>query len=58
MKWSFHLVRIAGIDVRVHVTFILLLAWFGYIYYADGGQAAMFSGLSFFLLLFLCVLLH
>ena len=58
MKWSFHLARIAGIDVRVHVTFILLLAWFGYVYYADGGQAAMFAGLFFIILLFVCVLLH
>jgi Zn-dependent protease/CBS domain-containing protein len=58
MKWSFHLARIAGIDVRVHATFILLLAWFGYVYYADGGQVAMVVGLSFIILLFLCVLLH
>ncbi len=58
MKWSFHLARVAGIDVRVHATFFLLLAWFGYIYYAEGGFGAMVLGLAFILLLFVCVLLH
>lgn len=58
VKWSFHLARIAGIDVRIHATFVLLLVWFGSVYYADGGQAAMLAGLSFIILLFLCVLLH
>ena len=58
MKWSFHLARIAGIDVRIHATFFLLLAWFGVIYYAEGGPAALFAGLSFIILLFVCVILH
>lgn len=58
MKWSFHLVRIAGIDVRIHATFFLLLAWFGFVYYAEGGPAAVFAGLSFIILLFVCVILH
>lgn len=58
MKWSFHLARIAGIDVRVHATFFLLLAWLGVDYYAAGGFAAAVSGVAFILLLFACVLLH
>ena len=58
MKWSFHVARIAGIDVRVHATFFLLLAWFGFVYFAEGGAAAMFTGLSFIILLFVCVILH
>lgn len=58
MKWSFHLARIAGIDLRVHATFFLLLAWFGFVYYAEGGAVAVFTGLSFIILLFLCVILH
>ncbi len=58
VKWSFHLARIAGIDVRVHATFFLLLAWFGVVYYAEGGSAALFAGLSFIILLFVCVILH
>lgn len=58
MKWSFHIARIAGIDVRVHATFFLLLAWFGFAYYEAGGAAAAASGLAFILLLFTCVVLH
>ena len=58
VKWSFHLARIAGIDVRIHATFFLLLAWFGIIYYAEGGTAALFAGLTFIILLFVCVILH
>lgn len=58
MKWSFRLARFAGIDVRIHVTFLLLLAWFGFAYYADGGAGAMMVGLAFIILLFVCVVLH
>ncbi|MFM7373933.1 MAG: site-2 protease family protein, partial [Chthoniobacterales bacterium] len=58
MKWSFQLARIGGIDLKIHATFFLLLAWFGMAYYADGGFGAMMVGLSFILLLFVCVVLH
>ena len=30
MKWSLKLGRLWGIDVFVHFTFILFLAWFGF----------------------------
>jgi len=58
VKWSFQLARIGGIDLKIHATFFLLLAWFGMAYYADGGFGAMMVGLSFILLLFVCVVLH
>ncbi|MGA0848746.1 MAG: site-2 protease family protein [Chthoniobacterales bacterium] len=58
MKWSFQLARIAGIDVRIHATFFLLLAWFGVVYFLEGGYGAMVIGLSFIILLFACVVLH
>jgi len=58
VKWSFPVARIAGIDVRIHATFLLLLVWFGFVYFAEGGYAAMFTGLTFIILLFVCVLLH
>lgn len=58
MKWSFPVARIAGIDVRIHATFFLLLAWFGFVYYSTGGYGAMVVGLSFIILLFVCVVLH
>lgn len=58
MKWSFSLVRVAGIDVRIHATFFLLIAFFGIVNYQEGGLPAAWSGISFIILLFLCVLLH
>jgi Zn-dependent protease/CBS domain-containing protein len=58
MRYSLHLARIAGIDVKVHATFFLLLAFFAYIYNRHGGPAAAVEGVLFVLLVFLCVLLH
>jgi len=58
VKWSFQVARIGGIDLKIHATFLLLLAWFGMAYYADGGLGAMMVGLSFIVLLFVCVVLH
>ncbi len=50
MKWSFSIGRVAGTDVRVHVTFLLLLAFIGLAW----GPL----GLLFIATLFFCVLLH
>lgn len=58
MKWSFSIARVAGIDVRIHLTFFLLLAWFGVDYYREGGWLGAWAGMAFICLLFLCVLLH
>jgi len=58
MRGSFHLGRIAGIDVKVHVTFFLLLAWIGFVYYRSGGMPAAIDGVLFVLLIFLLVVLH
>jgi len=58
VKWSFQIARIAGIDVRIHATFLLLLAWLGLGYYESGGLGAVVAGLGFILLLFACVVLH
>ena len=58
MSWSLNIGSVAGTAVRVHVTFLLFLAWiFGVNYFSGGAQAA-WSGLLFIVLLFLCVLLH
>ncbi|MCX7871944.1 MAG: site-2 protease family protein [Verrucomicrobiae bacterium] len=58
MRWSIKIARIAGIDVKLHVTFILFLAWIGFTYYMLGGLVAMFDGLILVSALFGCVLLH
>ena len=59
MKWSAKLGRFAGIDVFVHVTFPLLLLWFGYAaWLRTGTVAGVVNALVMILLLFLCVVLH
>src|SRR4051812_48919561 len=58
MSWSIRFGRIAGIDLKIHVTFLLFLIWIGFTYFSVGGAAAARQGLLFILLLFACVLLH
>src|SRR2546430_15050530 len=49
MSWSIPILRIAGIQLRIHITFLLLIGWIAL------GSA---SAVVFVLLLFLCVVLH
>src|SRR5260370_21159672 len=58
MGWSLPIFRIAGIQLRIHVTFVLLIVWLAFGYYAQGGSPAAAEGVIFVLLLFLCVVLH
>jgi Zn-dependent protease len=59
MKWSWKLTRLAGIDVYVHATFFILIAWIGLSYWqVEGNLAAVISGVGFILALFGCVVLH
>lgn len=58
MSWSIPIFRVAGILVRIHVTFLLLLAWLAVSYYSQGGSAVAAGRIFFILLLFGCVLLH
>jgi Zn-dependent protease/CBS domain-containing protein len=58
MGWSLSIFRIAGIQLRIHVTFLLLIAWLAFGYYAEGGSPAAASRVLFILLLFVCVVLH
>ncbi len=58
MNWSFKIAKILGIDVRIHVTFLLLLSWIGLVYYNTAGLPAAVNGVIFICLVFLCVLLH
>lgn len=58
MKWSWTLGRIAGIKLRMHWTFLLLLAWVGLTYAASGGWVAAAEGIAFVLAVFACVILH
>src|SRR5882762_2885333 len=58
MNWSIKIARIVGIEIRIHVTFLLFLAWIGLSYYWNGGAPAAVAGVLFILALFGCVLLH
>jgi stage IV sporulation protein FB len=58
MPWALRLGRIAGTEVRIHLTFFLLLAWLGLSFYQQGGSAAAVHGILLTCLVFLCVLLH
>jgi Zn-dependent protease/CBS domain-containing protein len=58
MSWSLNIGSIAGTAIRIHVTFLLLLAWIFGVEYIQGGPQAAWNGLLFIVLLFLCVLLH
>ncbi len=58
MGWSIPIFRVAGIQLRIHITFLLLIAWLAFGYYAQGGSAVTASRVIFVLLLFLCVVLH
>src|ERR1700722_643931 len=58
MRWSFKIARVGGIEVRIHITFFLLLAVCASFYGAQGEAAGTLKIIIFFLLVFLCVLLH
>lgn len=58
MTWSFSIGRLFGSELRVHVTFLLLLAWIGFAAWSAGGWPAAAQNLAFVLALFVCVLAH
>jgi Zn-dependent protease len=58
MPCSLRLGRIAGIDVRVHATFFLLLVWIAVGYHVEGGPGAAARGVTFTMLVMGCVVLH
>ena len=59
MKWSFKIARMLGIDVFLHASFLLVLAFIAVTHWlAHGSLVAVVSGVGFFVALFACVLLH
>jgi Zn-dependent protease/CBS domain-containing protein len=59
MGWSWRIGRIAGINVFVHFTFLILLGWVGFTYYeVHQSVAEALMGVLFILLLFCIIVLH
>ena len=59
MKWQWKIARIAGIDVYMHATFLLLIGWVAFSHWTEQGTLqAVLSGVLFILLLFGFVVMH
>lgn len=59
MSWSIKLGRFAGIDVFLHLTFLLLLAFVGFSgYLSSGSMTGALEGVLFMIALFGSVVLH
>lgn len=61
MSWSFRIARVRGIDIKVHITFFLILI-FGALQWAgnvpDNPLEGALFGVVLMILLFTCVTLH
>lgn len=58
MGSSFRLTRIAGIDINIHLTFLLLLPFGAWLWGGRYGMEGALFGVLMILLLFTCVTLH
>ncbi|WP_075217255.1 site-2 protease family protein [Mongoliimonas terrestris] len=58
MSWSIPLGRVFGSEIRIHLTFLILLLWIGFASYTQGGRAAAIDGVLFMVAVFACVTLH
>ena len=58
MRWSITIGRFGGTAVKLHITFILFLAWIAFSAWSRGGPAATLDSTVFIVLLFACVVLH
>jgi Zn-dependent protease/CBS domain-containing protein len=58
MGWSIRLFSVAGTAVRIHLTFFLLLAFYGWVGWRQGGAQGAIDLVVFIGLLFVCVVLH
>lgn len=58
MRWSFPIGRLFGSELRVHVTFLLLLIWIGGAAWSQAGPEAALVNVVYVVLLFACVIAH
>lgn len=58
MSWSFPIGRLFGSELRIHATFLLLLAFVGLSAWTSGGPSAALANVLFVCALFACVVAH
>jgi len=58
MASSYTIGRFAGVDLKVHVTFFLLLLYFGFQGWSYGGPVGAAMSVAFISAVFVCVVLH
>ena len=59
MKWSWRIGKLAGVDLYVHATFLLIIGWVGLSAWLQTRTTeAVLASIGFTLALFLCVILH
>ena len=58
MNWSFPIGRLTGIQIRVHLTFLLFLAWAGLSDGLAGGWREAAASVALLCIVFACILLH
>lgn len=58
LGWSINLFRVFGIQLAVHVSFLLLLAYFGFEGWQEGGMGGAAWSLMLIVAFFACVVLH
>jgi len=59
MKWSIKIGKFVGIDVYMHLTFLLLVGWVALVHWQRAQSVgAVMVGVVFILAIFLCVVLH
>jgi Zn-dependent protease/CBS domain-containing protein len=59
MPWSWRIGRVAGIEIYIHATFLLLIAWLLMIHLSHGSSIEeTILGIAFVMALFACIVLH
>ncbi|MEF2071554.1 site-2 protease family protein [Consotaella aegiceratis] len=58
MPWSLSIGRLFGSEIRIHITFLILLVWVGVSAYDAGGRSAAIESVAFIIAIFACVVAH
>lgn len=58
LGWSINLFKVFGIQLAVHASFVLLLAYWGYQGWVEDGMPGMAWSVGLIVLFFVCVILH